>query len=146
MISCKFEDGIETNLRHAVVDVLVIENNKILLIKRSGTSYKFPNRIALPGGYVDMNETIEEAALREVLEETGYKTKVEKLLKFKDDPKREERQNITFIYIMSPIEKVKEPDAEVSEILWVDLDKLPAKGEFAFDHFEIISDYLKSPS
>lgn len=144
MIRCTFEDGIKTNLRHAVVDALIIKDNKILLIRRSDSSYEFPNKFAIPGGYIDLNETAAQAVLREVMEETGYSAKIVKFLRYLDDPNKTERQTITFIFLVSPIKKVGKSDTEVSEVLWFSLDKLPKKEEFAFDHLEIIQEYLKS--
>ncbi len=143
MITCTFEDGGKAKLRHVVVDSLIVENNKILLVRRAQNSYEFPGKLALPGGYVDLDETVEQAVLREALEETGYRTKIVKFLKYIDDPKRTERQTITFVFLLSPIKKVSKSDHEISEILWFPINKLPKKEKVAFDHLEIIQEYIK---
>lgn len=145
MIICRFENGNDAFLRHVCVDNIVIKNNKILLVKRS-LHLSNPGMWALVGGYVARDETIEQAAVREVLEETGYESKVEYLLSIKDSPKRpkEDRQNISFVYVMSAFEKIKNKDNESSEVKFFKLDHLPKEDEFAFDHYEDICIYKKS--
>jgi len=117
MITCEFENGNKAKLRHVVVDVLVVEKNKILLVKRA-PHLSNGNKYALIGGFVDSDETIKGAALREVLEETGYKVEIVRQLKVVDNPDRaqEDRQNISFIFLAKPLEKVGEPDNESSKI------------------------------
>lgn len=145
MITCKFEDGNPASLRHVVVDTLVIKNKKILLVKRAPHLLN-GGKFGLIGGFVDRDETLEQAVLREVLEETGYKVKIERMLRIKDSPNRrgEDRQNISFSYIATALEKVGEPDNESTEVTWFDLDKLPLEEEFAFDHYEDVTLYLKT--
>ena len=144
MINCTLENGDKVFLRHAVVDAIIIENNKILLVRRAGKSYEFPGKLALSGGYIDLNETARQAVLREVLEETGYKAKIIKFLRYIDNPKRVERQTISFLFLLKPLQKVSKPDTEITEIHWFALNNLPSADDFAFDHFEIIQDYLNS--
>ena len=145
MITCKFEDGNESSLRHVVVDTLVIKNKQILLVKRAPHLLN-GGKFGLVGGFVDRDETLEEAVHREVLEETGYKVKVERMLRIKDDPNRrgEDRQNISFSFIAIALDKIGEADNESTEVTWYDLDKLPPADQFAFDHFEDIQFYLKT--
>lgn len=143
MITCYFENNNKGLLRHVVVDNLLIDNHKILLVKR-GSKYSEPNKWALPGGYVDRDETTKEAALREILEETGYQAKVVKLFRIIDNPNRpkEDRQNIALVYICKPIRKVGNFDHEIKSTKWVNLDKLPPEKDFAFDHLSNIKLYL----
>lgn len=144
MINCTFENGNKNSLRHVVVDMLIIKNNQILLVKRAphllnGNSY------ALIGGFMERNETTKQTVIREAMEETGYKVEVVELSRIIDNPNRrnEDRQNISFIYIVKPLEKIGIPDKEVKELKWFDLDKLPSQEEFAFDHLDHIRLYLK---
>lgn len=144
MIQCTFENGNKTSLRHAVVDMLVIDQNKILLVKRA-PHLTNPNKYALVGGFVDRDENTRGSAKREILEETGYDSKILDLFRINDNPARrgEDRQNIEFVYLVKPLKKIGKPDQESKEVKWFDLDKLPKPDEFAFDHYETIELYLK---
>jgi len=142
MITCNFEDQSKGLLRHVVVDNLIIDGHKILLVKR-GSKYSEPNKWALPGGYVERDETTSEATQREALEETGYQTKVVKLFRIIDNPDRpkEDRQNISLVYLLNPLKKVGKSDHEISSTKWFDLSELPSEKEFAFDHYDNIKLY-----
>lgn len=151
MLKCSFEDGGEAKhgLRHLVTDAVVIKNNQILLIKRA-PHLTNGGKWGMAGGYVSSDETGEEAALRELKEETGYDGKIIKLLEVVDKPHRKgddlNRQNIALMYLIEAGEKVQEVDNETSEARWFDIDKLPPESEFAFDHYEIIKKFLNTLS
>ncbi len=145
MISCSFEDGGKASLRHVVTDVMVIDKDKILLIKRA-PHLSNGGKYGLVGGYVDRDETIEQCAIREVKEETGYDIAIEKLFRIKDNPDRpkEDHQNISFVYVAKALGKTGTPDNEATEINWYSLDALPSEDEFAFDHYQDIQLYLST--
>src|ERR1035437_2935256 len=67
MIKCEFENGKKASLRHVCADVLVLKDDKILLQLRSTKLLMEPGKWALAGGFVDLDETVAEAAEREVL-------------------------------------------------------------------------------
>lgn len=148
MITCYFEKSkTEVHLRHVVVDALVIKNKQILLVKRGPGSVIEIGKWALPGGYLEMDETCEQAVVREVREETGYNCEVIELFRLNDNPKRpveNNRQNVSVIYLVKPLEKVGIPDHEISEIKWFDLDNLPSAKDMAFDHLDTINLYRSS--
>jgi ADP-ribose pyrophosphatase YjhB (NUDIX family) len=143
MIKCEFENGNKASLRHLVVHAIVIKENKILLEKRASHLLE-GGKWALPGGFVDRDETAEEATLRELREETGWTGKVLQLLRINTNPNRphEDRQNIALDYIVEPIEQVGVGDQEVSDLEWFSLDNLPTADNLAFDHKESIELYL----
>lgn len=144
MINCTFENGNKNSLRHVVVDMLIVKNNQILLVKRAPHLLN-GNLYALVGGFVERNETTKQAVIREAMEETGYKVKVISLFRIIDHPNRknENRQNISFVYLVEPLDKVGKSDHEVKELKWFDLDKLPLQEEFAFDHLDNVKLYLQ---
>jgi ADP-ribose pyrophosphatase YjhB (NUDIX family) len=139
------ENGHEASFRHVTADVIVLnEENQILLIKRANNLTN-GGKYALPGGFVDRDETVSEAGVREVFEETGYQAEPFLLLRIADNPNRpqEDRQNIAFFYVAKVKGGRKTLNNEVSEISWFSFDNLPDKNLFGFDHFETIQLYLK---
>ncbi|MCM5554614.1 NUDIX domain-containing protein [Pleomorphomonas sp. NRK KF1] len=137
MITCKFESGHEAALRHAVTDNIVLRGDEVLLVKRSQRLLE-GGKWALVGGFVERDETLPEGAIREILEETGYRVRDLTLLRIIDRPDRpgEDRQNISFVHFCNAVEKVGAADDESDEQRWFSLAALPSASEFAFDHFE----------
>lgn len=144
MITCYFENKNKALLRHVTVDALIIKNNKILLVKRASHLIE-GGKYTLPGGYLDRDETLNRAVLREAREETGYNSEIVSLFRINDNPQRgsEDRQNVDFVFLVKLLDKVDNHDREVSEVKWFGLDDLPEKEKIAFDHYENIEFYLK---
>lgn len=145
MLTCIFEDENKAFLRHVVVDVLVLKGNKVLLVKRNGKLLE-GGKWSLAGGFVERDETIAEAAKREVLEETGWEVGQLTLLTINDQPNRpkEDRQNVAFVMFGKAIKKIGKTDWESEDQQWFDLDALLAKNTIAFDHAQDIALYKKS--
>ena len=123
------------------VDVLVInkKTEEILLIKRLNEPFK--DCWALPGGFVDENEDLEEAARRELFEETNIETDEMTQIGTFGKPYRDPRGHmISVAYQTNLIEnqKVKAKD-DAKEVKWFSIKDLP---ELAFDHLEIINSIL----
>ncbi len=134
-------DSIEGYARPAVtVDALLftIREGKLqlALIKRGIEPFK--NRWAIPGGFVRMDEELEEAARREIEEETGVRDVfLEQLYTF-GQPNRDPRTRvITIVYFaLVPGEHLTlRADTDASDASWFAVDELPA---LAFDHNEIV--------
>ena len=112
------------------------EKTQVLLIKRGSEPCK--DMWALPGGFMNIDETAEEAAIRELKEETGIDvkevTQVGAYSKVDRDP-RERVITIAFYTVIdNPVKAVGQDDAKQAE--WFTLDNLPT---LAFDHSEILS-------
>jgi 8-oxo-dGTP diphosphatase len=119
----------------------VLEKTFVLLIERGREPFK--NKWALPGGFIEMDEILEAACKRELLEETGLK--VDKMTQFKtyDAIDRDPRhRTISVIYFTELIEKqqVKGGD-DAARAEWFPISDLP---ELAFDHKQIIDDFFGS--
>lgn len=144
MITCTFENGTVAKLRHMVVHCIVEKDGAILLGKRTGDMLE-SGKWGLPAGFMDRDETLSECALRELLEETGWKGEIVSLFRINSNPNRphEDRQNISVEFIIKPTEKVGEKDHESSKVEWIPIDKLMPYENFAFDHGESIKLYLE---
>jgi len=151
MITCSFENGDKTSLRHLTVNAIVIKNDQILLGKRgtfNGKPILESGKWGLLGGFFGRDEKLISAVKREVMEESGWEIENLKLFRINDSPKRpnEDRQNVDIIFIANAVKQAGKSDEEVSRRQWFDLDKLPSKEEIAFDHgdsLELYKKYLK---
>ncbi len=144
MITCTFEDGGVAALRHVVMDAIIEKDGKILLVRRASHLTE-GGKLALPGGFLNREETAEQGVLRELQEETGWEGKIVSLFQVNTSPKRrnEDRQNVVFVFLIEPIKEVGKPDAEASEVVWMALDDLPPIESFAFDHGDMLALYKK---
>jgi ADP-ribose pyrophosphatase YjhB (NUDIX family) len=149
MITCTFENGNKASLRHVVVHAIIEKDGKLLLAKRTGDLLE-SGKWSLPSGFLDRDETAAQGIVREVKEETGWDTEIISLFQIVTRPDRphEDRQNVSFTYIVKPIAETGERDAENSKVEWITIDHLIPFEDFAFDHGESIKLYLqyrKSP-
>ena len=125
------------------VDIAIFtgEVPELLLIKRK--HFPFEGYWALPGGFVEMDESLEEAALRELEEETGVSGVPLTEVGAFGDPDRDPRGRvITIAYaavLEKPVLKV-ETGSDASEVAWFLTTNLPT---LAFDHGEIIRKTLE---
>jgi 8-oxo-dGTP diphosphatase len=123
------------------VAVLRVEEvPEILLVQRKDPP--FEGMWALPGGFMNMDETLEEAARRELEEETGIKAG--ELIRFDtyDKPGRDPRgRTITQVFVLIWKEGMGVPVAgsDAVSLDWFDLTGLP---DLAFDHKDIIRDVI----
>ena len=123
-------------------DGVVINSRKeILLVKRNHAPYK--NCWALPGGFVEKGETVEEACIRECFEETGIKTKAVKLTGVYSDPRRDPRGHVVGVpFLLKPLGSKTRTSNETSDVKFFPLNKMPKK--LAADHGKIIKDAVKA--
>jgi 8-oxo-dGTP diphosphatase len=121
------------------VDGAIIQKDKILLIKRKNEPFK--GKWALPGGFVEYGEKVESAITREVLEETGLKTEIKKVIGIYSDPERDPRgHTVTIAYLLDVISGMLENGDDAMDAEFFDLSNLP---ELSFDHSDIIKDVVR---
>lgn len=124
----------------AIVFVKAQSTTSVLLIERGREPFK--NIWALPGGFVDMDETLETACIRELEEETGLQ--VEKMRQFRTydaiyrDP-RHRTISVVYSIELEELKPVKGSD-DAAQAKWFSIDDLP---ELAFDHADILADFFK---
>ncbi len=110
-------------------------SRKVLLIRRGNEPYK--DCWAFPGGFLNMDETLEECARRELKEETGLTATGEmvELKSFSTVDRDPRGRTITVAYLIEmPLTEAKGAD-DAAEAQWFPLDALPP---LAFDHDEIM--------
>ena len=113
---------------------------QVLLVKRKHPP--FEGRWAIPGGYVNTDESLEDAAARELFEETGVQgLRIEQLYTF-GDPKRDPRGRVITVayFALVPTPLAVEAGDDASDAQWKPVYHLPV---MAFDHAQILNYALK---
>lgn len=129
------------------VDLLIFRaiggQQQLLLIRRKHEPFR--NSWALPGGFLDGEETLEAAAARELMEETGVKIDLASLqqLKAYSEVDRDPRTRVISVVYLAEIKGDQSVNAgdDAADADWFSTSSLP---ELAFDHAEIIQDGLRS--
>jgi len=122
----------------AVDAVIKYQENSIVLISRKNPPFK--GELALPGGFVNVGENVEEACIREAYEETNINVKIINLIGVFSDPKRDPRgQTISIAFLCEPLTKTENPIAKddaqsVKIVQFSEVESL----KLAFDHKDII--------
>jgi 8-oxo-dGTP diphosphatase len=122
------------------VDAVIPFNNKqdIILIRRKNPPFK--GELALPGGFVDVGETVEHACIREAKEETNIDVKIIRLIGVFSSPTRDPRgHNISISFLCEPLTEHEKPKAldDALELKIVPINEIP-RLKLAFDHKDII--------
>ncbi|MBD3254835.1 MAG: NUDIX domain-containing protein [Candidatus Lokiarchaeota archaeon] len=120
--------------------VIVYKERNLILIRRKNPPYQ--GQLALPGGFVDIGETVEDACVREAKEETNINVKIDKLIGVYSNPERDPRgHTVSIAFLCVPLTENENPkaqdDAAALEI--VPITNLSSI-ELAFDHNLIVKD------
>ena len=118
-----------------IIELIDLPERPFILRERANPPYGW----AVPGGFVDVGERIEQAAVREALEEVSLQVRLTALLGIYSDPTRDNRgHTVTAVYIAEATGlPVAADDAKNCQLFT--LDTLPSV--LAFDHAQVLADY-----
>jgi 8-oxo-dGTP diphosphatase len=121
----------------AIVELVHLPGRPIVLIERKNPPYGW----AIPGGFVDIGETLEAAAVREAKEEISLEIKLVTLLGMYSNPARDPRgHTITAVYVATSTgQPMAADDAKRLDVF--SLDNLPSP--LAFDHAMVLADFRR---
>ncbi len=116
--------------------IIELKDRGIVLIKRKNPPYGW----AIPGGFVEYGESMEQTAVREAKEETGLDVQLIRQLHTYSAPDRDPRQHtITTVFVARATGEPKADDDAALVGIFKE-DNLPE--DIAFDHREILADYF----
>ncbi len=137
----KYLEHVTTELQNGpftTVDALIEIDGGVVIIKRSNPPFGW----ALPGGFLDFEESLEEAVVREAKEETGLDIYDVKQFHTYSDPRRDPRFH-TIATVFTAKAKGKPEAGDDAAALKVVTEDEISKLDFAFDHKQILQDYIK---
>lgn len=116
------------------VDAIIIYEGKLVLIKRKNEPHK--GMYALPGGFMDIGETIEAAVVREAKEETSLDVEIIKMVGIYSEPTRDSRGHTVSVCYLVRGHGTPKAASDAKELELFDVTNIPK--EMAFDHSEMI--------
>jgi 8-oxo-dGTP diphosphatase len=114
--------------------VILLPGDRVVLVERRNP----PPGWAIPGGFVDVGETVEAAAVREAKEETGLDVRLEALLGVYSDPRRDPRRHTLSVVFVGRADGEPVGGDDAARAVPFRWDALPSP--LAFDHAEILRD------
>jgi 8-oxo-dGTP diphosphatase len=119
----------------------VVVKGKIALIRRKYPPFK--GYYAIPGGFVNYNETVEDAVRREIKEELSVDTKITRLVGVYSDPKRDPRGHVISVaYELTIIGGKLKAGDDAAKLKLIPIDQV-YNLQLAFDHSKILQDLLR---
>lgn len=120
------------------VDTIIVDEDRVVLIQRLNNPYR--NYWAIPGGFVEYGECVEDAAVREAREETGLDVRLTGLVGVYSDPDRDPRgHTVSIVFLAEIIGGRLVSDSDARDVKLVEVSSLPALN-LAFDHNKILQD------
>jgi ADP-ribose pyrophosphatase YjhB (NUDIX family) len=121
------------------VDCIILIGKKVLLIHRKNE----PVGWALPGGFVEYGETVEDAVRREMKEETGLELEELRQFHVYSDPKRDRRGHTVSVVFVARGRGEPRAGDDADRYRLVDLNNIQAS-EMVFDHASILGDFAQT--
>ena len=118
------------------VDIIIEVEGGIVLIERKNP----PPGWALPGGFVDVGESLAQAAVREAREETSLEVTLTEQFFAYSDPQRDPRGSTVSVVFLGRASGTPRAEDDAKNIAVHALDTLP---KLAFDHDQILTDYIR---
>jgi ADP-ribose pyrophosphatase YjhB (NUDIX family) len=119
-----------------IIEINSTDNNGIVLISRKNPPFGW----AIPGGFVDYGESLEEAAIREAKEETSLDVELIRQFHTYSHPARDPRHHTISTVFIAKADGIPLARDDAADAAIFSLQALPE--EMAFDHKEIILDYI----
>lgn len=122
--------------RPLTVDAIILYEGKLVLIRRGSEPFK--GRLALPGGFVEKDETVEQAVLREAREETGLDVEIVRLVGVYSDPGRDPRgPTVSVCYLTKAMGGALGAASDAAAVELISPGDVPS---LAFDHDRMVAD------
>lgn len=122
--------------RPLTADAILVSDDRLVLVRRGQEPYK--GKLALPGGFVELAETVEEAVVREAKEETGLDVEILRLVGVYSDPLRDPRGPVVSICYL--VKAVGGTLAAASDAAGAELLAPADVPPLAFDHNRMVED------
>ncbi len=110
----------------------------IVLIERLNP----PVGLAIPGGFVEIGEKVEESAVREMEEEIGLKVELKGLLGVYSDPARDPRDHVVSVVFVGDAQGKPKAGSDAKRVHVFKLEEIPFD-RLVFDHAKILKDFLR---
>jgi len=125
--------------RVAVDGLLRLEGDLVAVLRRNDPFRGLP---ALPGGFVELGESTEEAVVREVREETGLETRVVRFVGVYSDPARDPRGHVvSVVYELERTGGELRAGSDAAGVVRLNLADVP---RLAFDHSRIVAEWIRA--
>jgi len=111
----------------------------IVLIERLNP----PLGLALPGGFVEVGESVEQALLRELKEETGLSVRINRLLGVYSEPSRDPRFHVVSVVFVCDAEGEPKAGSDAKRVHVFKTEDIPFE-RLVFDHAKVLKDFLRA--
>lgn len=139
MADIRFMEG-DKQVFGLTADAVIMRNNKALLLKRA--THPFEGSWVIPGGYVELGETLEEACTREAKEETGLDVHIEGIIGAYSKPDRDPRGRMITVAYLCTADGEPKSNYESSEVRFFSENGLKDLS-LGFDHRDILKDAFR---